>query len=81
MKGSEIHWADSRQYSERSNAAQSDSGAYAVAVTNAFGTNTSSNAVFWMYPYITTPFVGAVAYWDKDASFGMEAWGTASLSY
>ena len=64
-----------------SNVAQNDLGAYAVVVTNSFGSVTSSNAMLLMYPYIYSPFMGAVAYWGKDATLGVSAWGTPPLSY
>jgi hypothetical protein len=34
-----------------------------------------------MYPFIATPFAGAVTYWGKDAAFGLQAWGSGPLSY
>jgi hypothetical protein len=64
-----------------SNVAQNDLGAYAVVVTNSFGSATSSNATLSMYPFIATPFMGAVTYWGKPATFSMQAWGTGPLSY
>lgn len=64
-----------------SNVVQSDLGAYAVLVTNAISPATSSDAMLSMYPFIATPFAGAVATWGKDATFSMQAWGTEPLSY
>ena len=56
-------------------------GAYAVIVTNGVGSVTSSNAVLSMYPFIAVPFIGAITYWGKAATFSMQAWGTGPLSY
>jgi hypothetical protein len=64
-----------------SNVTPQDLGAYAVVVTNGFGSVTSSSAVLSMYPFLAVPFVGAVTYWGKDATFGVQAWGTGPLSY
>ena len=63
------------------NVGQSDLGTYVVIVTNQFGLVTSSNAVLSMYPFIEVPFTGAVTYWGKAATFGIQAWGTGPLSY
>ena len=64
-----------------SNVVQDNLGAYAVVVTNAFGSATSSNAVLSMYPFIAVAFGGAVTYWGQVATFGVQAWGTGPLSY
>lgn len=64
-----------------SNVSPSDLGFYSVVVTNGFGLVTSSNALLSMYPFIATPFSGAVTYWGKDATFSVSAWGTGPLSY
>jgi hypothetical protein len=64
-----------------SNVSQSDLGAYAVIVTNEFGSATSSNAMLSMYPFIATPFTGAITYWGQSATLSMQAWGTGPLSY
>ena len=64
-----------------SNVAQKDLGAYTVVVTNAFGSATSSNAMLSMYPFVATPFTGAITYWGKAATLSMQAWGTGPLSY
>ncbi len=56
-------------------------GTYSVLVTNQFGVATSSNAVLSMYPYITAPFTGAITYWGKSATFGIQAWGSGPLTY
>jgi hypothetical protein len=63
------------------NVVQTNLGAYSVVVTNGVGSVTSSNAMLSMYPFVASPFVGAVTYWGKPASFGIEAWGTGPLSY
>lgn len=64
-----------------SNVSQSDLGAYAVVVTNEFGTVTSSNAMLSMYPFLAAPFGGVVTDWGKDATLSVQAWGTGPLSY
>jgi hypothetical protein len=64
-----------------SNVTQDNLGAYAVVVSNAFGTVASSNATLSMYPFIESPFTGAVTYWGKDATLSVQAWGTGPLSY
>jgi len=63
------------------NVRQSDLGSYSVVVTNTFGSVTSSNAMLLMYPFIATPFAGAITYWGKDATLSVAAWGTGPLSY
>jgi plastocyanin len=64
-----------------SNLTQSNLGAYAVVVTNAFGATTSSpNAILYMLPFVAKPFGGAVGYWGKDAVLSVQAWGTGPLS-
>ena len=63
------------------NVVQTNLGVYAVVVTNGIGSVTSSNTVLSMYPFIATPFLGAVTYWGKPASFDIEAWGTGLLGY
>jgi hypothetical protein len=63
------------------NVTQTNLGTYAVVVTNEFGSTNSSNATLSMYPFIATPFIGAVTYWGKDATFSVQAWGTGPLSY
>ena len=42
-------------------------GAYAVVVTNASGTITSSNAMLSMYPFLASPFGGVVTDWGQHA--------------
>jgi hypothetical protein len=64
-----------------SNVVQTNLGTYTVLVTNAFGMALSSNAVLSMYPYIATPFTGAVTYWGKNATFNIEACGSGPLIY
>jgi hypothetical protein len=56
-------------------------GTYAVVVTNSFGTNTSSNAVLSMYPYLDVPFSGVVTNWGQNAVLSVVAWGTGLLTY
>jgi Concanavalin A-like lectin/glucanases superfamily/Immunoglobulin domain len=64
-----------------SNVAQTDLGAYAVVLSNPFGATNSSNATLSMYPFIETPFIGAITYWGTDAKLGIEGWGTGPLHY
>lgn len=63
------------------NVVQTNLGTYAVVVTNEFGAATSSNATLSMYPFIATPFPGAITYWGKNASLSIQAWGTGPLDY
>jgi hypothetical protein len=63
------------------NVVQTSLGTYVVVVTNSFGTNTSSNAVLSMYPFLALPFIGVVTDWGKDAKLNVEAWGTGPLNY
>jgi hypothetical protein len=63
------------------NVMQSDLGIYTVSVTDMFTSATSSNATLSMYPYILTPFTGAVTYWGTNVSFPVVAWGSPLLSY
>lgn len=64
-----------------SNVTQTNLGTYAVVVTNAFGTNTSSNAVLSMYPFLAAPFAGVVTDWGYTNTLSVGAWGTGPLSY
>lgn len=64
-----------------SNVTQGNLGTYAVTVTNAFGSITSSNATLTMYPFIAVPFTGAVAYRGQSVTFNVTALGTGPLSY
>ena len=63
-----------------SNVSQSDLGAYAVVITNPFGSVTSSNAILSMYPFLETPFGGAVTYWGTNVTFGVEAFNIGGAS-
>jgi len=63
------------------NVVQTNLGTYCVVVTNAFGPATSSNATLSMYPFIVTPFTGAITYWGKNATLSLGAWGTGPLNY
>jgi hypothetical protein len=80
LNNSNISGATSSSYTIPS-VSQSDLGTYSVVVTNNFGTATSSNATLSMYPYVATPFTGAVTIWDQNAALSMSAWGTGPLSY
>jgi hypothetical protein len=64
-----------------SNLTQQALGAYAVVVTNAYGTITSSNAMLSMYPFLSSPFGGVVTDWGYNATLSVQAWGTGPLSY
>ena len=64
-----------------SNVAQTDLGAYAVVVSNAYGSTNSSNATLAMYPFLVTPFGGVVINWGQNAMLSVAAWGTGPLSY
>ncbi len=56
-------------------------GAYAVIVTNDYGSVTSSNANLYMYPYLETPFSGAITYWGQSNILSVGAWGSGNLGY
>jgi len=64
-----------------SNVEQANLGTYAVTVTNAFGSITSSNATLTMDPFISVPFTGAVAYRAQNVTLGVTVMGTGPLSY
>ena len=64
-----------------SNVTQNALGAFSVIITNVAGSVISSNAMLTMYPFIRSPFLGAVTFWGKDATFSVEAWGSEPLSY
>jgi len=64
-----------------SNVTQCNLGSYAVAVSNTVGPTTSSNATLSMYPFIATPFTGAVTYWGQSSTLNVGAWGTGPLDY
>jgi len=63
------------------NVAQTNLGTYAVLVSNAYGTATSSNATLSLFPFIAVPFTGAVTYWGQSATLSVVACGTGPLSY
>ena len=50
-------------------------GTYKLQVSNPAGSVTSSAATLFMYPYINTPFAGAVTYWGQSNTFSVGAWG------
>src|ERR1019366_7544179 len=56
-------------------------GTYSVVVTNGVSSVTSSNAVLSMYPFIETPFLGAITYWGQTNTLSIGAWGTGPLYY
>lgn len=58
----------------------SNLGAYVCIITNDFGAVTSQVANLYMYPYLASPFQGAVSYWGKDTTLSVGAWGT-DVSY
>ncbi len=64
-----------------SNVVQTNLGAYAVVISNDFGTTTSSNAVLSMYPVLVVPFTGAVGYWGEDTPLSVQAWGSGPMNY
>ena len=63
------------------NVSQSDLGTYTVLVSNPFGSETSSNALLSMYPYLAVPFGGAVTDWGQDTILSVQAGGTGPFSY
>jgi hypothetical protein len=63
------------------NVVQTNLGTYAVAVGNALGATTSSNAVLSMYPFLAGPFSGLVTDWGFTNTLSVGAWGTGPLSY
>jgi hypothetical protein len=56
-------------------------GPYAVIITNNYGSVTSSVANLYMYPYLETPFSGAITYWGQTNILSVGAWGSGGLSY
>jgi hypothetical protein len=64
-----------------SNVTLSDLGSYSVVVTNELNTATSSNAMLFLYPFIATPFTGAITYWGKSATLSVGAIGSGQLNY
>jgi hypothetical protein len=63
------------------NVQQSDLGGYSVVITNIYGAVTSSVANLYMYPYLETPFDGAVTYWGQTNILSVQAWGSGPLTY
>lgn len=57
-------------------ATQSSLGAYSCVISNVAGTETSSSAMLYLYPYIATPFNGLVAYWGQSPVLSVDAWGS-----
>ena len=74
-------WGATNSMFAITNVTQTNLGAYAVVVTNDFGSATNSNAMLLMYPYIVNPFTGAVTNWGENATLSVRAWGTGPLSY
>ena len=64
-----------------SNVVQTNLGTYAVVVSNAFGSVSSSNAVLSMYPYLIQPFSGLDTDWGYTNTLSVQAWGTGPLTY
>jgi len=60
---------------------QSDLGAYAVVVTNLYGSVTSSVAHLFMYPYLASPFTGLDTYWGQTNTLSVGVWGTGPFTY
>ena len=58
-----------------------DLGGYSVVVSNAVGSVTSSNVLLTMYPFLKTPFNGALAIWGKNAALSVGPAGTGPFSY
>jgi hypothetical protein len=63
------------------NVTPGDLGAYAVVVSDASGSTTSSNAMLSMYPFLAAPFGGEVTDWGQNTILSVQAWGTGPLSY
>ena len=55
-------------------------GTYRVVITNVAGSVTSSPATLYLYPYIVSPFTGAITYWGQSATLTVVAWGSG-ISY
>jgi hypothetical protein len=64
-----------------SNVTPSDLGIYTVTISDVFGSETNVSATLSMYPFILTPFTGAVIYWGTNANFSVQAWGSDPLTY
>ncbi|MGP8197908.1 MAG: immunoglobulin domain-containing protein [Limisphaerales bacterium] len=80
LNGTNIPWATSNILTI-TNVSQTNLGTYVVVVTDDSGQVTSSNAVLSMYPFIATPFTGAVAYWGQSSTLSIQAWGSGPLAY
>ena len=62
-------------------AKQVNVGQYTVAITNSYGSITSSVANLFMYPYLNRPFVGVDTYWGQTNTLTVGAWGSGNLAY
>lgn len=58
-----------------------NTGSYAVQVSNAYGTTNSSPANVYLSPALTSPFTGTVALWGQDTLLQVGAIGSGSLGY
>ena len=56
-------------------------GTYTLIVTNDYGSVTSSIANLFMYPYLETPFAGAISYWGQTNILTVGVWGSGNLAY
>ncbi len=64
-----------------SNVTPQSLGQYSVIITNSFGSVTSSIANLYLYPYLESPFPGAITIWGQTNTLSAEAWGSGNLSY
>jgi hypothetical protein len=62
-------------------AQQSNIGSYAVVITNAFGSVTSSNAALDLRPYIISPPTNQLVFVGSPATFSVVAGGSPTLAY